>query len=102
MTKRMSKALQLVQVTARQLQQEGKTVNLALLRGRLAGQLAGPDLFSAYQQWRNNPGLPPADEAQDGETTPVVAEEPLSAHLTRIEQKLDRLLQLLERPDVSG
>lgn len=100
----MSKALQLVQATARQLQHEGKTVNLALLRGRLAGQLAGPDLFSAYQQWRNNPGLPPADEpqAQSSETTAVVAEEQLSDRLTRIEQKLDRLLQLLERPDVSG
>ena len=105
MAKLMTNTLQLVQQAARQLQHEGKTVSLALLRARLAGQLAGPALFSAYQQWRNLP----ASSSDENDTVlatdtpaPPPAAETVEGQLTRIEAKLDRLLALLEQTDVPG
>lgn len=99
----MSHALQLVQQAARRLQQEGKSVNLALLRGRLAGQLAGAELLQAYQQWRAQPHLPelPALAIEIAESSPPDQNEQLSVRLARIEAKLDRLLKLLDTADVS-
>jgi hypothetical protein len=105
MAKPMTNTLQLVQNAAKQLQEEGKTVSLALLRARLAGQLAGPALFSAYQQWRNLPASISDDNSalsdHDIPTAPI-ASETVEGRLARIEAKLDRLLALLEQTDVPG
>ncbi|OZB41806.1 MAG: hypothetical protein B7X50_06435 [Alishewanella sp. 34-51-39] len=101
----MTNKLQLVQQAAKQLQHEGKTVNLALLRARLAGQLAGPELFSTYQQWRNLPANSSAESGIVSDTelpaAPSATETP-DTRLARIEAKLDRLLALLEQTDVLG
>ena len=40
---------------ASQLQQEGKTPSLALVRARAGSGTDPVKLFSAYQQWRNSP-----------------------------------------------
>jgi hypothetical protein len=101
----MTKTLQLVQQAAKQLQHEGKTVSLALLRARLAGQLAGPELFSAYQQWRNLPAHTNDDiiTVSDADLPALTAaSETVEHRLTRIEAKLDRLLALLEKSNVPG
>lgn len=100
----MASAIQLLQQTASKLRQEGKQPSLALFKARLAGQLSPPELFSAYQQWRQHPesyadALPIDDLAV---SRPISAEQDLSNQLDRIEQKLDRLLQLLEQTHVPG
>lgn len=100
----MASAIQLLQQTASKLRQEGKQPSLALFKARLAGQLSPPELFSAYQQWRQHPepyadALPTDDLAV---SRPISAEQDLSNQLDRIEQKLDRLLQLLEQTHVPG
>lgn len=100
----MNQALQRVQQAAQRLQQEGKTVNLALLRARLAGQLNGAELLTAYQQWRAQPqDTLTASVTTDAAASPTISEsEDLAATLARIEQKLDRLLHLLDTDHVSG
>lgn len=100
----MASAMQLLQQAATKLRQEGKQPSLALFKARLAGQLSPPELFSAYQQWRQHPEqyaevLPAADLAF---SQPINTEQACSSQLNRIEQKLDRLLQLLEQTHVSG
>lgn len=105
MTKPMMNALQQVQQAAKLLQQQGKSVNLALLRGRLAGQLTGPELFSAYQQWRNLPANLNNDELVVTDNEPPIANvqpESMELKLARIEAKLDHLLALLDKANVSG
>ncbi|WP_333606555.1 hypothetical protein [Arsukibacterium sp.] len=105
----MSSPLQLLQHTAASLLRQGKTPSLALFKARLASQLNGPELFAAYQQWRQ---LPSAEQAVAGPyiDSALPAAEPMpsaqQAQLDRIEAKLDQLLHLLqqnqEQPDVSG
>lgn len=100
----MASGIQLLQHAAAKLREEGKQPSLALLKARLAGQLSPPELFSAYQQWRQHPekfaeSLPTEDLAL---SRPINAEQDLSSQLNRIEQKLDRLLALLEPANVSG
>lgn len=100
----MASTIHLLQQAATKLRQEGKQPSLALFKARLAGQVSAPELFSAYQQWRQHP-------EQYAETSPVDepainqqinAEPDLCRQLDRIEQKLDHLLALLERNNVSG
>ncbi len=90
---------------AGQLQAEGKTPNLALIRGRLDLPASQAELFSTYQQWRNQgaplsqPGLSQTTSAkaepEAAEPTSAVDLAELQASLTRIETKLDLLLQKL-------
>ncbi len=86
---------------AAQLQQEGKTPSLALVRARLGAGTDPVKLFSAYQQWRNNP---PATSLHV-ETIPEVVLttsdtsseiEQLRADVARLESKLDQILDLLQ------
>lgn len=100
----MASAIQLLQQTASKLRQEGKQPSLALFKARLSGQLSPPELFSAYQQWRQHPELYADALATDdlAVSRPISAEQDLSNQLERIEQKLDRLLQLLEQTHVPG
>ncbi|GHG64716.1 hypothetical protein GCM10010919_11500 [Alishewanella longhuensis] len=100
----MASAIQLLQQVATKLRQEGKQPSLALFKARLAGQLSPPELFSAYQQWRQHPEqyLDVAVAEDLAISRPINAEQDLSSQLNRIEQKLDRLLHLLEQTHVSG
>ncbi|CAM5217665.1 hypothetical protein [Alishewanella longhuensis] len=100
----MASAIQLLQHAATKLRQEGKQPSLALFKARLAGQLSPPELFSAYQQWRQHPEqYVEVAAAEDlAVSRPINAEQDVSSQLNRIEQKLDRLLQLLEQTHVSG
>lgn len=89
---------------ATQLQQEGKTPSLALVRARAGSGIDPVKLFSAYQQWRNNPqtAVVPADAAAEASKTIITpvsnADEDFSqlrADLTRVEAKVDQILALL-------
>ena len=95
----MSDAIQLLQQTAAQLQQEGKTPSLALFRSRLAGKLAPQQLFVTYQQWRSNPVYADISPSQSPQTQPAVIAnaDDMDTRLARIEAKLDLLLNMLER-----
>ncbi|WP_215395621.1 hypothetical protein [Rheinheimera oceanensis] len=94
----MTDPVQLLQQVAAQLQREGKTPSLALFRARLAGRIAPQQLFSAYQQWRNNPVFD--DTAPNYEAAPAPnpanhSDTELTQTLARIEAKLDLLLAKL-------
>lgn len=100
----MANTLRLLQQTAQQLRQEGKQPSLALFKARLAGQITAPELFMAYQQWRQQ-----ADHLAEPQPTeevalqqPVDTKTDINSQLQRIEQKLDRLLALLDKPNVSN
>jgi len=105
----MSSPLQLLQHTAASLLRQGKTPSLALFKARLGNQLNGPELFAAYQQWRQ---LPSTEQAVAGNYIDIAmpateaATSAQQAQLNRIEAKLDQLLALLqqkqEQPDVPG
>lgn len=103
MTKKMASTLRLLQQTALQLKQEGKQPSLALFKTRLAGQVTAPELFMAYQQWRQQPEHIAAPQPTEDLALqrPIDAEQDFSNQLQRIEQKLDRLLALLDKPNVS-
>lgn len=105
----MSTPLQLLQHTAASLLRQGKTPSLSLFKARLAGQLNAPELFAAYQQWRQLPSAEQAIAVANNATALPAAEPILSAQqaqLDRIEAKLDQLLNLLQQrqepTDVSG
>lgn len=100
----MATALALLQQTANQLKQEGKQPNLTLFKARLTGQLSAPELFRAYQQWRQLPEQFINDNSIAEQASSVIVDntDPLTSQLNRIEQKLDRLLALLEQQHVSG
>jgi hypothetical protein len=96
----MTDPVQLLQQVAAQLQQEGKTPGLALFRARLAGRIAPQQLFAAYQQWRNNPGISSVIENTEPATTvPAMPADnhDIAASLVRIEAKLDLLLSKLDK-----
>lgn len=100
----MASKIQLLQQMATKLRQEGKQPSLALFKARLAGQLSAPELFSAYQQWRQHPEqFVEATEIEElAIAQPIHAEQDMSSRLERIERKLDQLIALLERTHVSG
>jgi hypothetical protein len=95
----MTDPVHLLQQVAAQLLQEGKTPSLALFRARLGGRVAPPQLFAAYQQWRNNP-VAAASADTCAPTTPTPDEQAVAdsvaATLARIEAKLDLLLSKLD------
>ncbi|GGW51492.1 hypothetical protein [Alishewanella tabrizica] len=100
----MASGIQLLQQLATTLRKEGKQPSLALFKARLAGQLSPPELFSAYQHWRQHPEPFLTDAVTDADVTAIQAintEQDISSHLQRIEQKLDRVLALLEQANVS-
>lgn len=95
----MTDPVQWLQQVASTLQREGKTPSLALFRARLAGKLTPQQLFSAYQQWRNNPiysDNTPAEPEPAGLQQQDNTAEDINARLARIEAKLDVLLSKLE------
>ncbi len=100
----MATALALLQQTANRLKQEGKQPNLALFKARLTGQLSAPELFRAYQQWRQLTEQLIDDNSIEEQASNLSVDNPasLTSQLNRIEQKLDRLLALLEQQHVSG
>lgn len=95
----MSTLLSRIGVVASQLQQEGKSPSLALVRARLGGGINPTELFTAYQSWRAQ-GSPMQKVPEAKLTTPEPASEPaptdIRADIMRLEQKLDLILQLLQ------
>ncbi len=86
---------------AAQLQQEGKTPSLALVRARAGSGTDPVKLFSAYQQWRNSPPSAPvpvevSSEVPVADSDAVSELEQLRADVARVEAKLDQILQLLQ------
>lgn len=84
-----------------QLQQEGKTPSLALVRARLGSGTDPVKLFSAYQQWRNSPPTAAVAVADRPELPVDVSNdaseiEQLRADVARLETKLDQILVLLQ------
>ncbi|CAM4306301.1 hypothetical protein [Pseudoalteromonas byunsanensis] len=82
-----------VQKAIADLVAEGKTPSVALTKARLSGSIPMPVIIAGISAYKNNPDivtqpLPPFSE-QD---TPSG-----QSQLDRIEQKLDRLLFLLEK-----
>ncbi len=91
---------------AQQLKQEGKAVNLALVRARMPSTDPAK-LFTAFQQWRNQPQVE-AKEVPAESLSPSLSQASVAAQLDlhkihqdiqRLEQKVDRILSLLERQD---
>lgn len=90
-------------VIATQLQQEGKSPSLALVRARLGGGINPAELFSAYQSWRaqgspltksaEGPG-PLTKSTTDGKND--AGDAAIKQDLARIEAKLDLILTLLQ------
>ncbi len=88
---------------AQQLKQEGKAVNLALVRARMPSTDPAK-LFTAFQQRRNQPQVEtkavPTETATSAVVSTVAASQDLQAlqqDIQRLEQKIDRILDLLER-----
>ncbi|MBQ4831655.1 hypothetical protein J8L70_00190 [Pseudoalteromonas sp. MMG010] len=72
---------------------EGKTPTVALTKSRLAQNVPMPVIIAAVSQYKNNPdSIHNFVKNPHSETTPPVTD----SQLGRIEQKLDRLLTLLE------
>lgn len=95
----MSTLLSRIGVVASQLQQEGKSPSLALVRARLGGGINPTELFTAYQSWRAQ-GSPiqklPEAELTTPEPVSTAASPDIRADIARLEQKLDLILQLLQ------
>ena len=95
----MNTLLGRISAIASQLQQEGKSPSLALVRARLGGGVNPTELFSAYQSWRAQ-GSPLQSNSEPTEASvkqPATATSPdLQADIARLEHKLDLILQLLQ------
>ena len=95
----MNTLMSRISAIASQLQQEGKSPSLALVRARLGGGINPTELFSAYQSWRAQ-GSPMQQQPQPADSPAeqaVVAPPPdLQADIARLEHKLDLILQLLQ------
>lgn len=95
----MSTLLSRISIVACQLQQEGKSPSLALVRARLGGGVNPTELFSAYQSWRAQ-GSPiqqqPEPQSPAAEQAVTATAPDLQADIARLERKLDLILQLLQ------
>ncbi|WP_338363387.1 hypothetical protein [uncultured Pseudoalteromonas sp.] len=75
------------------LLKEGKTPTVALTKSRLAQPVPMPVIIAAVSQYKNNP-----DSIHNLMKNPEQSiVEPKLSQLDRIEEKLDRLLALLEQ-----
>lgn len=75
------------------LLEEGKTPTVALTKSRLAQPVPMPMIIAAVSQYKNNP-----DSIHNLMKNPEQSiVEPKLSQLDRIEEKLDRLLALLEQ-----
>jgi len=75
------------------LLEEGKTPTVALTKSRLAQPVPMPVIIAAVSQYKNNP-----DSIHNLMKNPEQSiVEPKLSQLDRIEEKLDRLLALLEQ-----
>lgn len=95
----MNTLLSRISAIASQLQQEGKSPSLALVRARLGGGINPTELFSAYQSWRaqGSPLQLKSEPAEAPVAQPATATTPdLQADIARLEHKLDLILQLLQ------
>ncbi len=95
----MNTLLSRISAIASQLQQEGKSPSLALVRARLGGGINPTELFSAYQSWRaqGSPLVSKPEPAEAPVKQPATATTPdLQADIARLEHKLDLILQLLQ------
>lgn len=108
----MNDSYRLVCQLATQLQIEGKTPSLALIRARAGKGIDAVALFSAYQQWRAQPPSHRDTHANpDGDTTtmdqaasaastsatPPADINVLQQDIQRLEQKVDKLSRLIEQ-----
>lgn len=95
----MSTLLSRISLVASQLQQEGKSPSLALVRARLGGGINPTELFTAYQSWRAQ-GSPmqqqPEAPTSSAELAAVATPADLQADIARLEHKLDLILQLIQ------
>lgn len=109
----MTQLYSLVCQLAADLQREGKTPSLALVRARAGKGVDAPALFHAYQQWRANPPVPAtaSDNHQHNvlqtEATFQASNQPadiaaLQQQVLRLEQKLDLALELLQQLQQRG
>ncbi len=102
----MNDSFQQVCRLASQLQAEGKTPSLALIRARAGKGVDAVALFSAYQQWRANPPSQMEQAALEHITKPAPASPPepavaditaLQQDIRRLEHKVDQLSQLIQQ-----
>ncbi|MBU2277979.1 MAG: hypothetical protein KKB45_04170 [Gammaproteobacteria bacterium] len=98
----------LVCQTAAQLQAEGKTPSLALVRARAGKGLDASALFSAYQLWRSNPPaqiLSPEQATETKTEFDFTAAEPekdteikaLREEINSLRAKVDQLVLVVEQ-----
>ena len=77
----------------KELVAQDKTPTVALTKARLREPVPMPIIIAAVSQYKNNP-----DSFNNMVITPSTAQRPAKeSQLDRIEQKLDRLLTLLEK-----
>ncbi len=110
----MTQLYSLVCQLAADLQREGKTPSLALVRARAGKGVDAPALFHAYQQWRANPPAAATAEPQPQQNNVLQTEATLQAsdqaseiaalqqQVQRMEQKLDLALALLQQLQQRG
>ncbi len=102
----MNDSFQQVCRLASQLQAEGKTPSLALIRARAGKGVDAVALFSAYQQWRAQPPnqMEQASLEHIAKPAGVSIPEPAVVDITalqqdirRLEHKVDQLSQLVQQ-----
>lgn len=102
----MNNSYQQVCVLASQLQAEGKTPSLALIRARAGKGVDAVALFSAYQQWLAQPSHPQPPSIDAAITTqtltptaePAMADiQALQQDIRRLEHKVDQLSELIQQ-----
>lgn len=102
----MNNSYQQVCLLAAQLQAEGKTPSLALIRARAGKGVDAVALFSAYMQWRSQPTTQheqvvpetTASPSQASLTEPTPLDIPaLRQDIRRLEDKVEALSQLIQQ-----
>lgn len=85
---------------AYQLNAEGKTPSVALIKARLSTPASLPVIIKALQKWKSNPELGKefgeAEENQPQATT-CEADSSIEQRLKVLEQKVDKILALLQQ-----
>jgi hypothetical protein len=84
---------------AYQLNAEGKTPSVALIRARLSTPTSLPVIIQALQKWKLTPELGKevgAAEESQSQTTACEADSSIEQRLKVLEQKVDKILVLLQ------